>query len=351
MTDLVPIFDGHNDTLLRLYQSSGDVEAEFLQGSAKGHIDLPRARTGGFVGGMFAMFPPPMKKTNFDPDPKARQYDVPLPPELAQNDALVSTIGMASILFRIERAAPDAFAVCRSAQDIRAAMSRGAMAAVFHIEGCEAIDPDLAALDLLYAAGLRSLGIVWSRPNAFGFGVPFRFPSTPDIGPGLSDAGKELVRVCNRLKVMIDLSHLNEAGFRDVAALSDAPLIATHSNVHAISPHARNLTNSQLSAIRDSGGLVGLNFAAGFLRDDGHMNSNTDVEVMVRHIDALLEALGEDGVALGSDFDGAVIPKPIGDVAGLPKLIEAFAARGYGKELIEKIAWKNWVAMLEKQIG
>ena len=193
---------------------------------------------------------------------------------------------------------------------------------MFHIEGVEAIDPELTMLDVLHAAGLRSLGIVWSRPNAFGHGVPFRFPSSPDTGPGLTDAGKALVKACNQLKIMIDLSHLNEKGFRDVAALSDAPLVATHSNVHALCAHSRNLTDWQLGAIRETGGMVGLNFATGFLREDGRMNADTSLDIMVRHVDSLLQALGEDGVGLGSDFDGAMIPAVIGDVAGLPKLID-----------------------------
>jgi membrane dipeptidase len=256
---------------------------------------------------------------------------------------------LASILMRLERAG--ALAVCRSAADIRAAMAKGIIAAVFHIEGVEAIDPDLAMLDVLHAAGLRSLGPVWSRPNAFAYGVPFRFPSSPDIGPGLTDAGKALVKACNRLKIQIDLSHMNEKGFRDVAKLSDEPLVATHSNVHSICPHSRNLTEWQLGAIRDSRGLVGLNYATGFLRQDGTMNADTGLDIMVRHVDALLEALGEDGVGLGSDFDGAMIPAAIGDVTGLPRLLDAFAARGYGRELIEKIAWRNWLNLLERTIG
>ena len=127
---------------------------------------------------------------------------------------------------------------------------RGSLAAVLHIEGAEAIDPELDALEVLHAAGLRSLGPVWSRPNLFGHGVPFRFPSSPDTGPGLTDAGKALVRACNELRLMLDLSHLNEAGFWDVAALSQAPLVASHSNAHALCPCSRNLTDKQLDAIR-----------------------------------------------------------------------------------------------------
>ncbi|RRI04958.1 membrane dipeptidase [Mesorhizobium tamadayense] len=348
--DLIPVFDGHNDTLLRLYQSKeADVEKLFIEGTPGGHIDLPRAKKSGFAGGMFAIFPPPIEKTKRSAVPPAPSDNEPLPPELPRAEAITSTIGMASILFRLERAG--ALTVCRSAADIRDAMAKGSIAAVFHIEGVEAIDPELAMLDVLHAAGLRSLGIVWSRPNAFGNGVPFRFPSSPDTGPGLTDAGKALVKACNQLKIMIDLSHLNEKGFRDVAVLSDAPLVATHSNMHAICGHSRNLTEWQLGAIRETGGMVGLNFATGFLREDGRMNADTGLDIMVRHIDSLLQALGEDGVGLGSDFDGAMIPAVIGDVAGLPKLIDALAARGFGRALIEKIAYRNWLNVLERTIG
>ena len=350
--DHIPVFDGHNDMLLRLYNARGEnVESLFLDGSPTGHIDLPRARQGGLAGGLFAIFPPPVEKLDLDGNTAARSFDLPLPRPMELADAQASTVGMASILLRLERAAKGAFTLCRSAGEIRAAMARGSLAAVFHIEGAEAIDTDLAMLDLLHAAGLRSLGIVWSRPNAFGHGVPFRFPGSPDIGPGLTDAGKALVRACNALRILVDLSHLNAAGFRDVAALSNAPLIATHSNVHALCESTRNLTDWQLGAIRESRGLVGLNFATGFLRPDGRMRADTGLDIMIRHLDALLEALGEDGVGLGSDFDGALVPAAIGDAAGLPRLIAAMTERGYGRALIEKIAWRNWLDVLERTIG
>ena len=129
------------------------------------------------------------------------------------------------------------------------------------MEGCEAIDADLAALDVFYAAGLRSLGPVWSRNNIFAHGVPFAFPMSPDTGPGLTEAGERLVKECNRKGILIDLAHITEKGFWDVAKLSDQPLIASHSNAHTLTPVARNLTDRQLDAIRDSKGLAGLNYA------------------------------------------------------------------------------------------
>lgn len=345
----IPFFDGHNDTLLRLLEHARPDKLDmFIEGTQDGHIDLPRAMSAGMVGGFFAMFPPPVK-TDLAAVAASPMGDGTLPPDLAIADALKSTNGMAALLLGLERAG--ALAICRSAADIRAAIAANRHAAIFHIEGAEAIDTDFQSFELLYAAGLRSIGITWSRANAFGTGVPFRFPADPEIGPGLTDAGKELVRLCDARGVMIDLSHLNAAGFRDVAAVSTRPLVATHSNVHAICPSTRNLVDWQLAAIRESRGIVGLNYATGFLRPDGRFDADTPIELMVRHVDALVEAVGEDGVALGSDFDGAMMPAAIGDVTGVPKLLQALLDKGYGEPLVRKIALDNWLSLIERTIG
>lgn len=345
----IPFFDGHNDTLLRLVDDARPNKVElFTSGMAEAHIDLPRAKTAGMVGGFFAMFPPPLKASLSDVSTPARTAGQ-LPPELDIAEAQRSTNAMAALMFRLEKAG--ALAVCRSEAELRAAIAAGKLAAIYHHEGAEAIDTDFNALEVLYAAGFRSLGITWSRANAFGTGVPFRHGADPDIGPGLSDAGKELVRVCDATGIMIDLSHLNAAGFRDVAAISSKPLVATHSNVHAICASTRNLVDWQLAAIRESGGVVGLNFATGFLRPDGKMEPDMEIELMVRHIDALVEALGEDGVALGSDFDGATMPAPIKDVTGVPKLLQALLDKGYGEELVRKIALENWLGVIGRTMG
>ncbi|WP_448954711.1 dipeptidase [Labrys neptuniae] len=346
---IIPVFDGHNDTLLRLAaKKMKSAEAVFGKGDGSGHIDLPRARAGGFAGGFFAMFPPPVTMANMDEEMKAARYDLALPPLLPLEKAQASTIGMLSVMLRLERAFPDDVAICRSADEVRTAMAANKIAAILHIEGAEAIDADFANLDVLHAAGLRSIGLVWSRPNIFAHGVPFRFPGSPDTGPGLTDAGRALVKECNARGIMIDLSHLNEKGFWDVAGLSTAPLVATHSNVHALCQSTRNLTDRQLDAIKESRGVVGLNFAACFLRPDGAMRADTDLDVMVRHLDYLVERLGEDGVAFGSDFDGAVIPAEIGSVAGLPRLIERMRGAGYSEELLHKIGHRNWLSLLER---
>ncbi len=352
MTTTIPVFDGHNDALLRLFRSGvPDSERLFLEGEDKGHLDLPRALKGGFAGGLFAVFVPSPEGVDIDDLMRGARYDVPLPEELPVTPSLSVTVAMAAILFRIERQSQGRVKICREAAEIRSCVERNVMAAVLHIEGAEAIDSGLEALYVLQAAGLRSLGPVWSRPNIFGYGVPFRFPSGPDIGPGLTEAGERLVKACNGLKVAIDLSHLNEQGFWDVARLSDAPLIATHSNAHAVCPHARNLTDKQLDAIAERQGLVGLNFATCFLRPDGQMDIQTGLDVMLRHLDHMIEKLGVDGVGLGSDFDGAKIPATIGDVAGLPELVEALRGHGYDEATLGKICYENWIDVLGRTWG
>ena len=346
----VPIFDGHNDVLLRLYRRGGtDAPRAFLEGGGQGQLDLPMARQGGFAGGLFAIFVPSPEAARAPagatPSQNAGEGTrMPRPVELEPAQRAVSTMG--SLLLRIERESEGRVRICRTVGDIRQAMDAGVLAPVLHIEGAEAIDPDLEALDVLHAAGLRSLGPVWSRPNAFGHGVPFLCPSSPDTGPGLTDLGKALVRACNRLRILVDLSHLNERGFWDVAAISDAPLVATHSNAHALSPHSRNLTDKQLAAIRATGGMVGVNFAVSFLRPDGRHDTDTPLGLVVDHLAHMVAHVGEEGVGLGSDFDGARIPAGIGNAAGLQNLVEAMRSRGFGEPLIEKICFRNWLRVL-----
>ncbi|MFL5801334.1 MAG: dipeptidase [Roseiflexaceae bacterium] len=347
----LPIFDGHNDTLLSLYERERGEGVTFFDRSEKGHIDLPRAREGGLAGGFFAVFVPddekePPADTPDEPVPSSYGLPLPSPLELAYAQRVV--FGMAASLFRLEAASGGQVKVVRTADELAACLRGGVLAAILHFEGAEAIDPELEALEVFYQAGLRSLGLVWSRPNAFAHGVPFKFPSTPDTGPGLTDAGRALVRACNRLGIMIDLSHLNEQGFWDVAALSDAPLVATHSNAHALSPSTRNLTDKQLDAIKESDGMVGLNFHVGFLREDGARDADTPLDVMARQIDYLVAHVGIDRVGFGSDFDGAKMPQELGDAAGLPKLIAALRVAGYDDAALRKIAHENWLRVLRK---
>ena len=342
------IFDGHNDVLLRLWKhaaAGADPVREFGEGIASGHIDAPRARKGGLVGGICAIFVPSGELILKTADERGH-YATELAAPLERGPSLDVALEMAAIALRLERAG--LWRLCRSTGDIRAAVTDGVFAAVLHLEGCEAIGPDLAALEVFYAAGLRSLGPVWSRNNIFGHGVPFAYPSGPDTGPGLTGAGFELIRACNRLGILVDLAHITERGFWDVAKTTDQPLVASHSNAHALTPVARNLTDRQLDAIAESEGLVGLNYATTMLRSDGREDANTPLSDMVRHIRYLVERMGVDCVALGSDFDGATVPAEIGDASGQQALVAALKADGFSDADLAKICRDNWLRILAR---
>ena len=344
------ILDGHNDVLLKLYRVGGLTAAESFLTGCDGAIDVPSARAGRFGGGFFAVYvPSPMDHDAKFAEMTKDRYDLPLPDPIDWEDSFPVVMAQAAILFDLEKRG--GLRVCRCAQEIRAALDDEIIAAIFHLEGAEAIDPDFHTLDVLYQAGLRSIGPVWSRTTIFGHGVPFRFPGDGDIGPGLTDHGLRLVRRCNEMRIMLDLSHLNEAGFWDVARHSTRPLVATHSNAHALCPHARNLTDKQLAAIRESDGMVGLNFAVAFLREDGKMLADVPLEQMLRHLDHLIEHLGEDRVGFGSDYDGAIVPEALTSCADLPQLRHAMAKHGYDDALMSKLCHKNWLRVLEKTWG
>lgn len=355
------IIDGHNDSLLRNVPFTSERIAGFLSGSPERHIDLPKAREGGLAAGLFAVFIEPEPVAEQDtgtpqpvavqdtgtPQPPAGSSEVTLPKPLSYPYALRKAMSMVAGLFRLEAASDGQVRVVRTVDELDECMQQGVLGAVLHFEGAEPIDTDLDALDVFYRAGLRSLGIVWSRPNAFGCGVPFLKSHSPDIGPGLTDAGKALVRGCNELGIMIDVSHLNEKGFWDVAAISNAPIVATHSCVHALCPVPRNLTDKQLDAIRESDGMVGLNFAVSFLSPSGADDPDL-LGAMVRHIDYLVDRIGIDHVGFGSDFDGARIPDAIKDATGYPRLMEALRQHGYDEESLQKLAYRNWRRVLQQ---
>ncbi|MGN6257894.1 MAG: dipeptidase [Solirubrobacterales bacterium] len=338
---MLPVFDGHNDALTR------EDHADLVEGRKGGHLDLPRMREGGMRGGIFAVFTPSPEDDSGGRRFGGKGHREALAKPVEHGTAAAHATAAAGRLLRLEREGH--VRVARVAEDLDAAHADPSSppAAVLHLEGAEAIDPELEALDQWHAAGLRSLGPVWSRANAFAHGVPFVFPSTPDVGPGLTDAGKALVSRCADLGILVDLSHLNEAGFWDVARLEAGPLVASHSGAHAICPASRNLTDAQLEAIGESGGLVGIVFATVFLRPDFGDDGDTPLALIAEHARYVADRIGPEHVALGSDFDGATIPAELGDVAGLPKLLEALRVAGFDEDELEAVCWHNWRRVLD----
>jgi membrane dipeptidase len=334
-----PVFDGHNDAITR------EDAALIAEGRPDGHLDLPRMRAGGMRGGIFAVFTPsPGEEWNENTGVDG-VTEVAYAESVGQATAAGYATGAAGRLFALERAGH--LRIARSIADIDAARDAdGLPVAVLHHEGAEAIDDGLEALELWRAAGLRSLGPVWSRANSFASGVPFRWPSSPDTGPGLSESGRALVRRCGQLGILADLSHLNEAGFWDVARIGPGPLVASHSGAHALCQTSRNLTDAQLDEIARTGGLVGIVYACPFLRADFADDADTPLSLIAEHARYVADRIGVEHVALGSDFDGATIPAELGGVDGLPKLLAALSDCGFSVAEIDAIAWSNWRRVL-----
>jgi membrane dipeptidase len=346
-----PVLDGHNDVLLRLEEAArAGRPRSFADGDDALEVDAPKARAGGFAGGFFACYAPAelgvrslgeIERTD-DGTGWSFPYSAPLDPAQARP----VTFALAARLLELERAG--SVRVARTMADLEAAVAGdGPPAAILHVEGAEAIDADtLAELDVLHAAGLRSIGPVWSRPNAFAHGVPFRFPGSPDVGPGLTEAGRRLVGRCNALGILVDLAHLNERGFWDVAALTSAPLVATHTAAHALCPTARNLTDAQIDAIGESDGLVGVVLNTADLGGEWSGGGGVGVADVVAHCRHVAERIGIEHVALGSDWDGARPPVGLEHCGTLPVLLGALRDAGWGDDDVRAFAHGNWLRVL-----
>ncbi len=346
----IPIFDGHNDVLLDLHYEERGEGRSFFEKSDVGHLDLPRARIGGFTGGLFAIYVPPEPAVeNRSGSMHVRDDDgkfVEISPALREEYATKTALDIAARLHRLGRS--DEVDIVRTTTELEASAKSDRLTAVMHLEGAAPVGHDLEYLDLLYAAGLRSIGPVWSRPNAFGHGVPFHYPNSPDVGPGLTNHGEQLVEACNERGIVIDLAHMNEQGFWDVAEISSDPLVVTHTAVHDICPSTRNLTDDQIDAVGDSEGVVGLTFNVSDLRPDGESDTDVELDLLVRHINYLVDRIGIEHVAFGSDFDGATMPNSLPDASAYQRLIETLRNHGFADDEIELIAHKNLLRVLRE---
>ncbi|WP_241574821.1 dipeptidase [Rosenbergiella nectarea] len=330
-------FDGHNDLLLNLWLNYPDTPGAFFE-KIEGHLDFPRIQQSGLIGGLFAIFIPPKHYIADKYPHHARKLDNPLEVMWEQ----------LAILKELIKLSEGKIKLCTTAAEMHQFKKDQVFAAVAHIEGADALAFDSHALKAFYNAGVRSVGPFWNTPNTYGEGVTGRFPGTPDSGPGLTTAGKKLIAQLVNRKMVIDCSHMNEKTFWEVAELSNQPLIATHSSVHRLCAQPRNLTDPQLLAIRDSGGVVGINFGNAFIRPDGARSEETDLDILADHFCYVAELIGDEHLALGSDFDGVSVPKALGDVTGLPLLAERLRQRGLCEESLVKITTQNWLRVLER---
>ncbi|MBQ7529868.1 dipeptidase [bacterium] len=355
-------FDGHNDSLTRHYPPRHLRQGEnldvnsFINGlHPHAHLDLPRAQKTNFAGGFFAIFidpEPNLQESNPNSAylaPRDRTFsgdypslEIPIDSQLA----LKATLEVLSYAFKVERSSQGQIRIVRSFEDLLEALNNKQLAQILHLEGCEAIDADLHNLETFYQAGVRSLGLCWSRPNIFGTGVPFANNITPNLGPGLTSLGKALVRECNNLHIVVDLAHLNYRGFFDVAKISSVPLVVSHAGAFSVCPSTRNLKDEQLEAIVQSQGIVGVTFNIPDIT--GNDEAKDPLQGVVEHIKYIGENFGYDYVGLGSDFDGCTIPPQMDGVEGLELLREAMEQNGLTQEEIDLVCYQNWLRVLER---
>jgi membrane dipeptidase len=327
-----PVVDGHTDAVLRCHGSA----RSFLERSEDGHLDLPRAREGGLDVVTLATFVPNSAGGSLESTPP----DEPAP-ELDPVVARRETYEQLALPRRWAHES-EAFRIVERVADLDACLDGDALGGVLHLEGAGAVEPDCSNLDLLYAAGVRSIGPVWSRPNAFGHGVPLIHDETPDTGPGLTEAGERLVRACNERGIVVDGAHMTAAALSDTAAVSTDPLVVSHGGAHAVSPSARNYTDDQIERIAESDGLLGITLATTQLRPDGADDPDTPVSLVADHVEHVADLVGVEHVALGTDFDGATIPDGVGDAAGFGAVLDALRERGFEGDDLDAIAGGNW---------
>ena len=315
------VFDGHTDLLC-------DVAARRLRGETdvfrRRHLD--RFRAGGIEGGIFVIW----VETPYQHDPasRAKQLMVCAAEEFAKSTAL---------------------RLVRSCKELDDAVRDGVIYALIGVEGLDCIGGRLEGIDVLYAFGARTMMLTWNEVNALAAGA-----MSGDSG-GLTPLGKRAVRHIQERGILLDVSHLNDAGFRDVMGMTQAPVIASHSNCRSMCDVPRNLTDDQLRAIRDVDGVVGLNIYRGFVSREP---AEQTVEKLAEHAVRMIDIMGIDHVACGFDFceflegeSEADASAGLKNCAQVPNLVACFERMGMTRGEREKIALGNFHRVLRQVIG
>lgn len=235
---------------------------------------------------------------------------------------------------------PDVFVQVRDGRKISEACDNGRIAAILTVENAAPLSDGIEVLDQMAADGVKMMTLTWNGANCIGSGM-----ETLD---GLTRFGKKVVHRMEELHMVVDVSHLNDAGFRDVLACSSRPFVATHSNSRAVCPHPRNLTDDEFRAIVDCGGIVGINYYRSFIADrfqdhdpaPAPGRKEITFDDLSFHIDHFLHLGGEKVIALGSDFDGSETPTWLSGAQDLPHFYE-LVARRFGADIADAMFWDN----------
>ena len=300
------IFDAHSDTVSKIYETNQSLCEN------KCHIDFKRMKEYKEYTQIFAAF---VDRKSISVSPK-------------------SYVEKLIFKYRKETEKCGISNVLRSAD-----IGKFKYSSILAIEGGEALEGTLENLDYFYNLGVRILTLTWNYDNELCGGIG-------DIsGGGLTDFGRAVVRKMSENGMVVDVSHISEKGFWDVAECCDKPFIASHSNVKKLCSHKRNLSDEQIREIIRINGVIGINFYPEFLSD----TSECGVEKIIEHIEYILNLGGENNVGMGSDFDGVdSLPKGMTGIESVSKLVEIMKKRKYGEELIEKILCGNFMRVIKE---
>ena len=313
------VMDAHCDTLMDIVEG----RRRLADKDKGGQLDLPRMIEAGVSAQIFAIY-------------VSKEY---LPGGGARR-----ALQFVDAFYREIEDNSDKLIFATTGSDVDKAREEGKIAAFLSIEGGEALDGRIELLRIFYRLGVRLMTLTWSLRNELADGA---FEGR--TGGGLTRFGVDVVEEMDRLGMVVDVSHLSEAGFWDVMKVSKRPIVASHSNSKELCSHPRNLTDDQVKAIAKKGGFIGVNFAGYFLGEGRRSLSG-----VIDHIDHLCTVVGPEHVGLGSDFDGLPfeqLPDELKDVSGLPKIAEGLAARGYSEQVIKGIMGENLLRVVRSVIG
>lgn len=307
------IVDGHCDTLLDI----ADGKRCFDGSTAGGHLDLPRLQQGGVRLQFFAAF---------------------IGSEYKPERALKRALFLVNAFHQMVEHHPVLTHITHGS-DIEELFSTDKIGALLAIEGGEALAGSVELLELYHRLGLRSLTLTWNQRNELADGV-----GEGNNAGGLTKFGKRVIQQMNRLGMLVDVSHLSDAGFWDVLQVSTEPIIASHSNCRALCNHRRNLTDDQIKALAQADGVMGVTLAGDFIHE-----YTPSLNRLVDHIEHVVQLVGIEHVGLGSDFDGVDrLPPEIPDVSALPRLTEVLQSRGFTPEHIQAILGGNLLRILRQ---